>query len=517
MRLDFRNIGKGLEAIAGAKQARDLARESARYDITEGAYGPELGENVQQVIGMRDQALQGLGEGATPEQRQQVLDQYTPALTELSRRTGLQGPDFSVGSREANFGTRQEARQAAAPMRAEGLSNVYRQYGDVDEADKLEARAFEQQRSLAQETRAQAQFKTQQEVADLQLGKARREAATTAKLEAVDTESADWLTTRLTDAEGNRRAPTMDDNTAMLQHRVTALQKAGLPEQATAALRDFQGIAVNQITLDEKARNSQLGGVAAAIAQGDLGPAVAFYDRYVLDGAKVTNMTTNPKTGAITVNRVRDDGTALPDKVIKGGANELLAALNSFRDPMALYNFSQNEFANNLKLQDLGLKRSALERTKAEDDAKPSATAQRIYDVLKGTDQFKQAIATGNAAAQRRLLADAGIPTSELYKFGVPQPPGGGTMDEDDAPPPAKPDSATRTPTPTRAEPSPAAVRGLQTRAIGRLTPRGQLEAAASAGNPAAQEELERRLVGERAAAAEATETTQRQLRGLGL
>jgi hypothetical protein len=147
------------------------------------------------------------------------------------------------------------------------------------------------------------------------------------------------------------RQPTMDDNIAALQYRATALQKAGLAKEATESLRDYQGFAVNQITLDEKQRNSQLGGVAVAIAAGDLGPAAAFYDRYVLDGAKVTGMKTDPKTGAVTVSRVRDDGEPMPDKVIKGGANELLAALNSFKDPMALYNYSQNEFTNNLNLR----------------------------------------------------------------------------------------------------------------------------------------------------------------------
>ena len=163
MRLNWNNIGKGLEGIADAKRASDLARESARYDVTEGAYGEGLGQNLQNVIGARDQALQRLsgdayirGEEATPEERQQIIDQYTPALSELSRRVGLQSPDYSVASGPTNFATRQEARQAAAPLRAEGLAGVYRRYGDVEKADALEARAYEQQRALAAERRAEA-------------------------------------------------------------------------------------------------------------------------------------------------------------------------------------------------------------------------------------------------------------------------------------------------------------------------------------------------------------------------
>jgi len=162
MRLDFRNIGKGLEAIAGAKKARDLAQESARYDVTEGAYGPGLQENIQQLEGLKAQ---------DPAQ----AAAYDQAIGELTRRQGLTAPDYSVASGPQSYGTRQEARQAAAPARAEGLAGVYRQYGDVAQADALEARAFDQQRAIAREardvageTRAQRAFDTQQKAAEQQ-------------------------------------------------------------------------------------------------------------------------------------------------------------------------------------------------------------------------------------------------------------------------------------------------------------------------------------------------------------
>lgn len=143
MRLNFNNIGRGLEAIAGAKQARDLAQTSARYDVTEGAYGPGLQENITQLEGLKAQ---------DPSQ----AAAYDQAIAELTRRQGLTAPDYSIASGPTNFETRQEARQAAAPMRAEGLAGVYRRYGDVERADALEARAQEQQRALSAEARAQA-------------------------------------------------------------------------------------------------------------------------------------------------------------------------------------------------------------------------------------------------------------------------------------------------------------------------------------------------------------------------
>lgn len=142
MRLDFRNIGKGLEAVAGAKKARDLAQESARYDVTPGAYGTGLQENITQLQGLREQ---------DPTQ----APAYDQAIAELQRRSEMTAPDYSVASGPTNFATRQEARQAAAPLRAEGLAGVYRRYGDVAQADALEARAQEMQRGLMQEKRAQ--------------------------------------------------------------------------------------------------------------------------------------------------------------------------------------------------------------------------------------------------------------------------------------------------------------------------------------------------------------------------
>jgi hypothetical protein len=122
------------------KLKRNLAQESARYDVTEGAYGPGLQENITQLEGLKAQ---------DPAQ----AAAYDQAIAELTRRQGLTAPDYSVASGAQNFGTRQEARQAAAPMRTEGLSGVYRQAGMIDKADELENRAFDQQRAIAREAR----------------------------------------------------------------------------------------------------------------------------------------------------------------------------------------------------------------------------------------------------------------------------------------------------------------------------------------------------------------------------
>ena len=156
-------VERGIKMREEDELKRNLAQESGRYNVTEGAYGPGLQENIQQLQGLREQ---------DPTQ----APAYDQAIAELTRRQGLTAPDFSVASGATNYATRQEARQAAAPMRTEGLSGVYRQAGMIDKADELENRAFEQQRAIAREARdveadqrAKQEFATRQTVTGLEI------------------------------------------------------------------------------------------------------------------------------------------------------------------------------------------------------------------------------------------------------------------------------------------------------------------------------------------------------------
>lgn len=156
-------VERGIKMREEDALKQSLAQEAGRYGVTEGAYGPGLQENIQQLQSLREQ---------DPTQ----APAYDQAIAELTRRQGLTAPDFSVASGPTNFATRQEARQAAAPLRTEGLAGVYRQYGDIAKADELEARAFEQQRAIAREARdveadqrAKQEFATRQTVTGLEI------------------------------------------------------------------------------------------------------------------------------------------------------------------------------------------------------------------------------------------------------------------------------------------------------------------------------------------------------------
>ena len=242
-RAGFDVTSAGIKASDERKLKEQLGQEAARYGVTEGAYGADLGQNIEQVRGLQMRAGQeALDRGASVEEVAQIENQFAPSIAELQRRQGLTAPDYSVGSRAQNYGTRQEAQQAAAPMRAEGLANVYRQAGDVEKADELEARAFEQQRGLAQETRAQAQFKQQQELGGLQLDKARRLAEADARLNSFDAWTAENPGADLaTMKEAAKQFKLSSDQVLSVTARMAGLQENELKLWSTEVKNTIKG------------------------------------------------------------------------------------------------------------------------------------------------------------------------------------------------------------------------------------------------------------------------------------
>lgn len=250
-----------------------------------------------------------------------------------------------------------------------------------------------EERAQANEARQAEGFKTSQEAAGLQIRRGKREEDTENKIIDVDRQVGDFMTKRLTDAEGNMRAAGTDDMIAQIQHRASLLQQGGLGRQATDALKEWQGVAANAIQLSTLQRNEDLGRAAAALGAGDFKPVQAFYDKHVLDGAKTTNITQN-KDGSLTVTRVRDDGVPLPDTKVKS-TGALLSTLNSFKDPMALYNFSQQEFKNNLAARQVAATESSAASSKKLVDARIENLAARTQGLQ--TPPLTEAQVTGRA------------------------------------------------------------------------------------------------------------------------
>jgi hypothetical protein len=369
------------------QQRRALADESARYNVTEGAYGPELEQNIEQVRGLMTEAQrQAAAQGGTVEDMARIEREYMPSIEELQRRSRMTAPDFTVASRamrpEDTFTTREAATRAARPMRAEGLARVYEDFGDIERAEGL--------REQADTARMRASQIRRTEREDEQLG----------KLDKVNADAANWLNKRLTGEDGQLRAPTTEDTIAGIQHRASLLQQSGLADQAANALQQYTSIAANQISLQTAERNQALSSVAVAISAGDFGPVQDFYDRFIPDGAKVTDVKEG-RDGRITVNRTTLDGEKLPATSF-ANRNEMLAALNNIRDPMSLYNYSQQEFQNTLAREKLEIQRRQAAQEKLSPLEKNLRTLQRLgIPVTDAQVKSMAGIDTGKLSPER--------------------------------------------------------------------------------------------------------------------
>lgn len=383
-------------------ERRELADEAKKYQITEGAYG-DMSTQLEALDAGARQNIQAMqAQGASEEQIAATRSAYDQAAQELTRRQGLTAPDYSVGSGGydggKNYGTLKEAETAASPLRTQGLANVYRAQGNVEKADELEARAL------------------QNRAAGLQVNKLQRDEDTDVKIQGIDKQAGDFLAKRLTNEDGSMRAATTDDMIAQIQHRATLLQKGGLGREAVNALKDWQGVAVNAIQLTTAQRNEDLGRTVAALGQGDLKPAQAFYDKYVMDGAKTTGIVQN-KDGSLTVSRVRDDGVKLPDTKV-ASIDALGATLRSFNDPKALYDFSQNEFKNNLQVRQVAASEKSANATAAlsnerltnlKDERENRSKAADIAAEYEGLTDIEKAGPKGQGLVRQFNMTNAKI------------------------------------------------------------------------------------------------------------
>lgn len=164
--------------------------------------------------------------------------------------------------------------------------------------------------------------------------------------EKLDGQVGEWFKGRLKNPDGTERAPTVDDHLAASQYRAAQLTSAGKIDQAGQVLKDYAAQSLVKIQLQGAQRKEALGRTAAALASGDLDAVKEFYNEFVPDGARVTDVKRGAG-GELVIQRESLDGRALPAYTMKD-TGQLLSVLNSFNDPMALYSWSQNEFKNNI-------------------------------------------------------------------------------------------------------------------------------------------------------------------------
>lgn len=344
MRLNWSNIGKGLEAIADAKIARDVASAGSQIPrVTEGAYGPQLEDNLKQVQGLRNQAIEKItyDTGGDEAAIAEVEAQYAPAIEELKRRSGLTQADYSVGG-SPNYASRERALAEQGLMRAQKEAEAYRKVGMVDKATEVENAALSRKLQLTQEDRAIAaeqravdeadregkRFTTEQAAREIGLERTRRDEAQVAALDAFDKLLADLPKEQRTE-ENMRRLASQAGLNRDSQLKVYA-RELQIGENEIAAMDQYvEGVL---------RKNPTLKGVLKAYkSDSRLDP-----DTHVVSSV-------DPKTGAVTLTQVKTlEGGKDGEPIMTLGTfpNEAVA-LSQLRaqakDPSALAKWTMDE------------------------------------------------------------------------------------------------------------------------------------------------------------------------------
>lgn len=331
-----------IDTYRDAQQRRELDEIAKAKPVESSEFTPEQGQQIEAAaaggknhIGYDDQAKAYMA---------------TPKLAE-----GEMGPAQPVEiARQAPM-TEFLGKKVPGTMTPDQVTNA-RQLAMADVISKSDPiQGMRLQREVKQGERDDKRWERE----DATATKAENDKAFAEKL---DGQVGEWFKGRLKNPDGTERAPTVDDHLAASQYRAAQLTSAGKIDQAGQVLKDYAAQSLVKIQLQGAQRKEALGRTAAALASGDLDAVKGFYNEFVPDGARVTDVKRGAG-GELVIQRESLDGRALPAYTMKD-TGQLLSVLNSFNDPMALYSWSQNEFKNNI-------------------DARKTAVAERQADIAE--------------------------------------------------------------------------------------------------------------------------------------
>lgn len=233
-----------------------------------------------------------------------------------------------------------EARQQA-------LAGIHERYGDSETANRIRSGITQNKLAVSQIKQAEAQDRQTKRAEELQ-----------AKSDLVNQDVANYTKKFATNPDGTERALNYDDHLHLGQYQASKLVSAGLLDDANKLAAQNMQFAANKIHIETAERKKALGAATAAAAAGDLSGIKNFYNKFIPDGAQVTNITTG-KDGKIYADRVHVDGTKLPTKEFKN-VHELVAAAQSLDNPEAALNFANNALHQDLQNKHLELSRAGL-------------------------------------------------------------------------------------------------------------------------------------------------------------
>jgi hypothetical protein len=353
--------------------------QNAKATEIEQGYTPQMGEQLRGIAEAKD-AEGNLAYQLTPKEGgagyglsvRNAEGGYTP----------VEGPGIQPQQRVTEFlGQRYEGGLTPERMDAIRTRAMANAVTDPRMRQQMLMAATAEDRAAAGELRAQQGFETQQTEADLRITAAKNEANRLDKIRKVDEGYNEWFTKRVGDRE-----PTHDDTLAGMQWRARELAKSGLLDESVKANQNYLQTANSQIDLQTKERSLAIGKTIAAAAAGDLNAVKDFYNKFVPDGAQVTKVSGDAKSG-YTIERTDLSGQKLPPVKISD-LNQLSATIETFNDPKALRAWSQQQFSNNIASQTLQLHKENLQVQKEYKDAlvKGQADARSLQSVREFTD-----------------------------------------------------------------------------------------------------------------------------------
>lgn len=220
-------------------------------------------------------------------------------------------------------------------------------------------------------------------------GREEKQWATEDDVERIDSEIGQKFKQSLVGPDGAPRQATADDYLANSQQRAFALAQRGHTKAADQAMKDHMAQSHIKIQMEAAQRKEAAGKAAAAIGAGDYSVAADFYNRYVPSGSKVTGIEPG-KDGQLVMSRTGLDGKAMAPMTFKN-QGEALSMLQSLDNPIALYQYSQGEFQNQLSLR----------REKRADNAEVRANEQLQ---LSKNAEGRAAASHAVAMAERREI-----------------------------------------------------------------------------------------------------------------
>jgi hypothetical protein len=390
-----------VETYRDAQQRRDLDEIAKAKPVESSEFTPEQGQQIEAAaaggknhIGYDDKikaymATPKLADGEMGPAQPVEIARQAPMTEFLGKKTpGTMTPDQVANARQLAMA---DVISKSDPIQGMRLQREVKQ-GERDD------KRWEREDTTAKKAEADKAF-----------------------AEKLDGQVGEWFKGRLKNPDGTERAPTVDDHLAASQYRAAQLTGAGKIDQAGQVLKDYAAQSLVKIQLQGAQRKEALGRTAAALASGDLDAVKSFYNEFVPDGARVTDVKRGAG-GELVIQRESMDGRALPAYTMKD-TGQLLSVLNSFNDPMALYSWSQNEFKNNIDAR----KTTVAERQadiaerrlgggRGEADA-PSFNPLGNFDSKKAQAvAFEQAAAAVDAKGQPLSPQEQGKRAQEIYR-----------------------------------------------------------------------------------------------------